>query len=54
MCVSVINSLGQTIMETTVEGNATLDLSRFGSGMYFVRLETENGITVQKVNLIGR
>ena len=54
MCVSVINSLGQTIIETNVEGNATLDLSRFGSGMYFVRFETENGITVQKVNLIGR
>jgi hypothetical protein len=54
MRVSVSNSLGQTIMETTVEGNATLDLSRFGSGMYFVRFETENGVTSQKINLIGR
>ena len=54
MCVSVINNLGQTIMETTVEGNATLDLSRFGSGMYFVRFETEKGVTLQKINLIGR
>ncbi|MBQ2188638.1 MAG: T9SS type A sorting domain-containing protein, partial [Bacteroidales bacterium] len=53
MWVSISNSLGQTIMETTVEGNAILDLSRFGSGMYLVRFETENGIMVQKVNLSG-
>ena len=54
MGVSVINSLGQTIMETTVEGNALLDLSRFDTGLYIVRIKTENGITVQKVNLISR
>ena len=54
MCVSVINNLGQTIMETTVEGNAILDLSRVGSGMYFVRFEAEKGVTLQKINLIGR
>ena len=54
MGVSVSNSLGQTIMETTVEGNALLDLSRFDTGLYIVRIKTENGITVQKVNLISR
>ena len=40
------------MMETIAEGNITFDLSRFESGMYFVRIETKNGITVQKVNLI--
>ena len=52
MCVSVINSLGQTIMDKTLEGNAILDLSRFGSGIYFIRIETEEGVTLQKINLI--
>ena len=52
LCVSVSNQLGQTIMETSVENSAILDLSRFGTGMYFVRIETEKGTTVQKVNLI--
>lgn len=52
MCVTVSNSLGQTIMETTFEDNAILDLSRFGSGMYFVRFETEKGVTLQRINLI--
>ena len=54
MWVGISNSLGQTIMETTVEGDALLDLSRFDTGLYIVRIKTENGLTVQKVNLISR
>ena len=52
MLITVCNLFGQRLMETTAEGHATLDLSRYESDMYFVRIETENGITVQKVNLI--
>ena len=52
MHITVSNLLGQKMMETIAEGNITFDLSRFESGMYFVRIETKNGITVQKVNLI--
>ncbi len=51
MCISVSNVLGQQLMETTADGNATLDLSRFEPGMYLIRIETENGVTVQKVNV---
>ena len=51
MCISVSNVLGQQLMEATVDGNTTLDLSRFESGMYLIRIETENGVTVQKVNV---
>ena len=51
MLVSVSNLLGQKLMETNAESNATLDLSQFGQGMYIVRIESENGVTIQKVNL---
>lgn len=44
----------QCLMETSAEGSTTLDLSRFGAGMYLIHIETENGITVQKVNLLGK
>lgn len=54
MYVSVSNSMGQTVMETTAEGSDILDLSRFGSGMYIVRIKTENGLSVQKINVISR
>ena len=39
-------------METNADGFATLDLSRFESGMYVVSVETEKGVIVQKVNLL--
>lgn len=52
MRISISNLLGQSMQGTIAEGNITFDLSRFESGMYFVRIETKNGITVQKVNLM--
>lgn len=51
MLISISNLLGQTLQETKTEGNTTLDMSRFESGMYLIRIETENGVTIQKVNL---
>ena len=49
--IIVCNLLGQTLQETTAQGNATLDLSGFGQGIYLVRIATENGVFVQKVNV---
>ena len=51
MHITVSNLIGQTLMETTAEGSATLDLSRFESGMYLIRIETLSGVTVQKVTM---
>ena len=51
MLITVNNMLGQTLFETTAEDNATLDLSSYGQGFYLVRIATENGVTVQKVNV---
>ena len=51
MHISVLNVLGQTLQETCSEGNATLDLSQYESGMYLLRIETESGIEVQKVSI---
>jgi hypothetical protein len=51
MHISVSNLLGQKLQETNAEGNTTIDLSHLGSGMYLMRIETESGVTVQKVNV---
>ena len=51
MHITVCNLLGQKLMDTEAEGNTTLDLSRFESGIYLVRIEMESGATVQKVNV---
>ena len=51
MHISVSNLLGQTLQETIANGNTTLDMSRLEAGMYLIRIENENGVTIQKVNL---
>lgn len=51
MTISVMNMLGQKVIETTATDNANIDLSGFESGIYMVRIETENGIKTEKVNV---
>ena len=51
MHITVSNLLGQKVMETVAESQATLDLSRYEAGMYVLHIETENGVLTQKVNL---
>lgn len=51
MTISVMNMLGQKVFETTATDNANIDLSGFESGIYMVRIETENGIKTEKVNV---
>ncbi len=51
MLISISNLLGQTLQETTAEGNIVLDMSRFESGMYLIRIESADGVTVQKINV---
>ncbi len=51
MHISVSNLLGQNLLEKTSDGNSTLDLSNLESGMYLIRIQTESGVIVQKVNV---
>lgn len=51
MRISVVNVLGQKLIETTAEGNATLNLGNDGPGMYLLRIETAKGVMVQKVSV---
>ena len=51
MTISVMNILGQKVLETTATDNTTIDLSGFESGIYMVRVMTENGMMTEKVNV---
>ena len=51
MLITVCNVLGQRLLEVNADDSMTMNLSQFGQGMYIIRVETENGITVQKVNV---
>ena len=52
MTISVLNVLGQKVLEASATANTTIDLSGFGEGIYMVRIETENRINTEKVNVI--
>ena len=52
MTISVMNTLGQTILVSKANGNVTIDMSGFETGIYMIRIETENGIKTEKVNVI--
>ena len=51
MHITVRNLLGQTVLETEADGKASIDLSRFGQGIYLLRVDTVNGSFVRKVSL---
>jgi hypothetical protein len=44
--VTVINALGQKVLETT---DTAIDLSQFGDGLYMLRIDTGKGIVVKRV-----
>lgn len=49
--VTVFDALGNKILQS--ENNKTVDLSAFSSGLYFVSISIENGMTVNaKINLL--
>ena len=51
MTISVMNVLGQKILEMNAIGNATINLNGCESGIYVIKVETTNGTKIEKVNL---
>ena len=48
--VKVLNYLGQTIDNINVNGmNVTINTSTYDAGIYFIQIETEKGISTQKI-----
>jgi len=48
--VKVMNNIGQTIDNIDVNGmEVTINTSTYGSGIYFIQIETEKGISTQKI-----
>ncbi len=52
MTVSVMNTLGQKVIETNATDNTVIDLSNYESGIYMIRIESGNGTMTEKVNVI--
>lgn len=48
--VSIMNTLGQTIYDQAVDtDDVVLDMTQFESGVYMLRITTENGVATQRI-----
>ena len=48
--VSIINTLGQTVYDQAVDADdVVLDMTQFKSGVYMLRIATENGVATQRI-----
>ena len=52
MTISVMNTLGQKVMEMNATDKAVIDLNGCESGFYMVQIETEKGTKSEKVNVL--
>lgn len=51
--VTLINMLGQGVYEAAVEGNTiTISLADYESGLYLVRINTENGVITKQISVV--
>jgi hypothetical protein len=50
--IRVMNLAGQTVVSTAVDAERyQINASDFDAGIYFVQIETDNGITTQKITV---
>jgi hypothetical protein len=50
--ITVLNAMGQVVYDAPVEGDeATLDLARYGVGMYMIRIDTMNETIAKRVSV---
>ena len=50
--ISVMNTLGQTILETNATDKTVIDLNGCESGIYIVQVKSENGTVTEKINVL--
>ena len=48
--IAILNSLGQTLYQAATDSSeTTLDLAPFGKGIYFIMVQTAQGVATQKI-----
>ena len=51
--ITVVSTLGQVVYDADVDADMIqLNLGQFKAGVYMVRIDTENGVTVKRVNVV--
>ena len=51
--ITVLNALGQIVYDAPTDGNQmVLDLSQYCAGMYLIRINFENGVSVKRISVV--
>ena len=51
--LTVVNALGQTVYDREIEGDEVqIEMSQFGTGTYIIRIQTENGMAMKRINVM--
>ena len=51
--LTVVNALGQTVYDREIEGDEVqIEMSQFGTGTYLIRIQTENGMAMKRINVM--
>jgi hypothetical protein len=51
--ITVVSTLGQVVFDTELDQDEyVLNMSQFNTGMYMVRVYTDNGVTVKRVTVL--
>ncbi len=47
--ITIYNSLGQSVFESSLKNNLIIDISGFASGVYYISIKNENNISYEKI-----
>ena len=51
--ITIANAMGQVVYDSEVKNdNVTVDMAQYQSGVYMVRIVTDNGIAVERINVV--
>jgi hypothetical protein len=51
--ITIANALGQVVYDQEVNSDSeVVDMAQYQTGVYMVRITTDNGVTVKRINVV--
>ena len=51
--ITIANALGQVVYDQEVDSDSeVIDMAQYQTGVYMVRITTDNGVTVKRINVV--
>ena len=51
--ITIVNTLGQVVYDVNVDSdNEVIDMTQFETGVYMIRISTENGVATERISVL--